>query len=185
MSNSHCAAHWRSCVSFVRWIWSLSQSSLSLWLQEQKIYCRVIWPEDNFILREGQRVMGRRKKKKKTKPKQTKKEIYWMPTLQVLWGCASPCFVYSERCVWLAQWGKRKNKWTQDTSPAIFNSECGAMSSLAVGERQKLPLNQQSRSSVKGRLRRSSSRKLSYAPCQCYSLPLGHDFKHLSHFGLL
>lgn len=66
MSNSHCAAHWRSCVSFVRWIWSLSQSSLSLWLQEQKIYCRVIWPEDNFILREGQRVMGRRKKKNKS-----------------------------------------------------------------------------------------------------------------------
>lgn len=128
---------------------------------------------------------GKKKKKKKTKPKQTKKEIYWMPTLQVLWGCASPCFVYSERCVWLAQWGKRKNKWTQDTSPAIFNSECRAMSSLAVGERQKLPLNQQSRSSVKGRLRRSSSRRLSYAPCQCYSLPLGHDFKHLSHFGLL
>lgn len=82
MSNSHCAAHWRSCVSFARWIWSLSQSSFSLWLQEQKIYCRGIWPEDNFILGERQRVMGRRRKKtkqnnttqpnKKT-PEQTKK----------------------------------------------------------------------------------------------------------------
>lgn len=185
MSNSHCAAHWRSCVSFVRWIWSLSQSSLSLWLQEQKIYCRVIWPEDNFILREGQRVMGRRKKKNQN-PNKQKKEIYWMPTLQVLWGCVSSCFVYSERCVWLAQWGTRKNKRMQDTSPAIFNnSECRAMSFLAVGERWKLPLNQQSRSSVKGRLRRSSSRRLSYASFQCYSLPLGHDFKRLSHFWLL
>lgn len=127
-----------------------------------------------------------KKKEKKPKPKQTKKEIYWMPTLQVLWGCASSCFVYSERCVWLAQWGTRKNKRMQDTSPAIFNnSECRAMSSLAVGERWKLPLKQQSRSSVKGRLRRSSSRRLSYASFQCYSLPLGHDFKRLSHFWLL
>lgn len=184
MSNSHCAAHWRSCVSFVRWIWSLSQSSFPLWLQEQKIYCRGIWPEGNFILREGRRVIGRRKKKNKTQA--NKKRRYTECPLKVLWGHASCLFVYSERCIWLTQWGTTKNKWMQHTSPANFNnSECRARSSLAVGERWKLPLKQQSRSSVKQRLRRSTSRSLSYASCQCYSFSLVYDFKHLSHVCLL
>lgn len=49
----------------------------------------------------------------------------------------------------------------QHTSPAIFNnSQCKTRSSFAVGERQKLPLKEQSGSFVKQRLRRSSSRRL-------------------------
>lgn len=132
------------------------------------------------------RAKGHGKKKEKIqKPSKQKRRNTECP-LQVLQGHVSFCFVYSERWVWLAQWGTKKNKWMQATSPAIFNnSECRAMSSLAVGERWKLPLNQQSRSSVKRRLRRSSSRRLSYASCQCYSLPLGHDFEYLPHFWFL
>lgn len=158
MSNSHWAAHWRSCVSSVRLIWPLSQSSFSLWLQEQKIYCRGIWPEDNFILREGQRVMGRRKKERKktttkenqkTTPSKQKKKVYRMPT-EGASGACKLLVVHSEHHLLLTQWGTTKDKWTQHTSPAnVNNSECRAGSSLAVGERWELSLKQQPRSSVK------------------------------------
>lgn len=164
LAARYCAAHWRSCVSFVRWIWSLSQSSFSLWLQEQKIYCKGIWPEDNFILREGQRVMGRRKKNKQkksppppqkkttTKKKQTSKQKrrYTKCPLKMLLGHASCWFVHSEHRLLLTQWGTTKDKRMQHTSPANFNnSECRTRSFLAAGGRWKLPLKQQSRSSVK------------------------------------
>lgn len=116
MSNSHWAAHWRLCVSSVRLIWPLSQSSFSLWLQEQKIYCRGIWPEDNFILREGQRVMGRRKKeRKKTTTKENQKTT---PSKQKKEGIPNAHW----RCFWSMQ-VVGCSLWTSSLTDAMRNNK--------------------------------------------------------------